>query len=685
MNSKLFCNRPQPQRAIKPWARIIRSTAIGCAFAFSSTGTLAPHARADAPAWMHAVVNAPLPAHDEKTDAVILYSEDILTIQSNGKIKRIERRAYKILRPDGRHLGKQHFVYDAETKITNIHGWCIPAQGKDFEVKEKDMMDTAYLDVEGGELYSDFRNKVMEIPAADPGNIVGYEVEQNYRPYVLQDEWYFQHVYPVREATYTLQLPPSWEYKAVWLNHSELAPTSQANGQSQWVVNDVPGVKPEREMPPWKGVAGEMIISIVPPGGVNRGFLSWKDMGAWYSGLVQGRRDASPEIKQQVATLTGPFNTTLAKMQVLARFMQNDVRYVAIELGIGGFQPHAAPDVFKHRFGDCKDKATLLSSMLKEIGIDSFYVIINHERGAVSSLTPPHLEDFDHAILAIRLTDDLAHPPLVATVKHPQLGHLLFFDPTDTLTPFGEIRGELQGNFGMLVTPDGGELVQLPILPPAHNGIQRTAKLVLDNQGNLTGDVHEVRLGDQASYQRYALRSVQKSADQIKPIETLMAYSLGTFQVTKASVTNLKENLLPFEYQWSFVAPRYGKLAGDLLLVRPRVLGVKTSDLLETKEPRKYPIELRSPTRETDVFEITLPQGYDVDDLPAPVQADYEFASYHSKAEVSGNVLRYTRTYELKDPSIPVSKIDDLKKLYRIIASDERNTAVLKPASSAKN
>ena len=633
---------------------------------------------------MHAVVNAPLPTHDEKTNAVILYSEDVLTIQPNGKIKRIERRAYQILRPDGRHLGKQHFIYDSETKITNIHGWCIPAQGKDFEVKEKDMTDTAYLDVEGGELYTDYRAKVMQIPAADPGNIIGYEVEQDSRPYVLQAQWHFQDEFPVREATYTLQLPPGWEYKAVWLNHSELAPMSQGSGQSQWLVKDVPEVKWERDMPPWKGVAGEMIVSIVPPGGANHGFLTWKEMGAWYSGLVQGRRGASPEIKQQVAAIIGSFPTTLGKMQALARFTQDDVRYVAIELGIGGWQPHAAPEVFKHRFGDCKDKATLLSSMLKEIGVDSFYVVINHERGAVSALTPPHL-GFDHVILAIRLPDNLSHSPLVATLQHPQLGHILFFDPTDNLTPFGEIRGELQGNFAMLVTPDGGELVQLPKLAASSNGIQRTAKLVLDSQGNLQGEVHEVRVGDAASYQRAALRYVQKSADQIKPIESLMAHSVGTFQVTKATVTNLQQNFLPFEYQWSFVAPRYGKMAGDLLLVRPRVIGVKTSDLLETKEPRKYPIELEGPTLDTDVFEITLPPGYEVDDLPAPVEADYEFASYHSKVEVSGNVLRYTRTYQLKDPTISVNKIEELKKFYRIIAGDERSTAVLKPASSAKN
>ena len=91
-------------------------------------------------------------------------------------------------------------------------------------------------------------------------------------------------------------------------------------------------------------------------------------------------------------------------------------------------------------------------------------------------------------------------------------------------------------------------------------------------------------------------------------------------------------------------------------------------------------MEFDGPVKNTDTFEIALPAGYEVDDLPPAVNADYSFASYHSKTEVNGNTLKYTRTFEVKELSVPLSKVEDLKKLYRIIAGDERNTAVLKPA-----
>jgi len=630
---------------------------------------------------MHAVANAALPEHDEKTSAVLLYSEDMLSVQSNGKIKKVERRVYKILRPDGRRYGTFRADFDAETKINNIHGWCIPSQGKDYEVKEKDAVETALLGVQNGELMSDLKSKILTIPAADPGNIVGYEIEQELRPYVMQDVWAFQRVeVPVREARYSLQLPAGWEYKAVWLNHPEVQPSGRA-GQWQWLVSDIKAIKPEGGMPPWQGIAGVMVVSLFgSASGRNNGFEDWKAMGKWETSLTNGRREASPEIKKKTAEITANAPTTLAKMGALAQFMQKDIRYVAIQLGIGGWQPHSAPEIFLHKYGDCKDKATLLSTMLNEIGVESYYVAVNTERGTITPATPA-TRWFDHVILAIRLPDDLNDPSLHMIIAHPKLGRLLIFDPTDEFTPFGHLRGELQESYALLVTPDGGELIELPQLPAALNGVVRTAKLTLTSNGTLSGDFVEQRNGDYGTQQRAALKSVTKDADRVKFIETLISHSLPAFQITKASFSNLNQLDQPFGYQYSLVAQNYAKTAGNLLLVRPRVLGSNSSDLLEKKEPRVYPVEFDGPTKNTDTIEIALPAGYEVDDLPPPVNAEYSFASYHSKTELNGNTLKYTRTFEVKELSVPLSKVEDLKKLYRVIAGDERNTAVLKPAA----
>ena len=678
MKSKSCCSRRLQGRAIKVMRKAAWFVAIACL-----NWALAPaEARAaDAPQWMHALVNAPLPPHDEKTDAVLMYYEEILNVQSNGKIKSIERRAYKILRPGGRERGTIYASYDAETRITGIHGWCIPAQGKDYEVKDKDVLETALFGVSNGELATDLRTKILKIPAADIGNIVGYEIEHEDRPYILQDEWGFQDEDPVREARYTLQLPAGWEYKASFLNYPGVKEVSTGSNQWQWVVSNVEAIRPEGDMPPWRAVAGQMILSFFPPGGgQTKGFENWNDMAVWEAGLVRGRRDSSPEIKQKVAALTASETSTARKMAVLGKFVQDDIRYVAIELGIGGWQPHAANDIFSHHFGDCKDKATLMSTMLKEAGIDSYYVVVNTRRGAVNANTPA-VNWFNHVILAIKLPDGTSDPSLTATLQHKTLGRLLIFDPTDEMTPFGYLRGALQANFGLLVTDSGGELIELPKLAASMSGTRRTAKLTLTTTGALTGDVTEIRMGDPAAYQRYALRSAATDKDKVKPIESVLAESLPNYRLTHATVTNVTHNDQPFGYDYSLVVDNYAKTAGNLLLVRPRVLGSRSSALLETKEPRKFPVEFTGPSLDSDTFEIALPAGYEVSDLPPPVDVDYEFASYHSKTEASGNMLKYTRRLEVKQLTVPVTQAETLKKFYRIIASDERNTAVLQPSA----
>jgi hypothetical protein len=429
-----------------------------------------------------------------------------------------------------------------------------------------------------------------------------------------------------------------------------------------------------------------MIVSFFPSGGTSRKneLANWDGMGTWYGNLISTRMDASEPIKQEVNALVAGKTTTLAKIQAIAAFVQRDIRNVAIELGIGGFQPHAAPDVFAHRYGDCKDKATLLRTMLRQIGVDSYQVVINTERGSVTRETPAH-NAFDHVILAIKLPDDVKDPSLIAVMQHPKLGRILFFDPTyDVMIPFGQIGGYLQSNYGLLVTPEGGELVELPQQPSAMNSIQRVGKLTLDADGMLKGDVKETRLGEQASSERWRLRLVTKDSDRIKPIESLLAGSLPNFRIVRASLINYEQTDQPFGFNYSFQSENYAKNAGNLLLVRPRVLGSKSSGILETKEPRRFPLEFDGPLRDTDSFEIAVPAGYEVDELPPPMDVDYSFGSYHSKTEASGNVLHYTRSVEIKELSVPVSKMDELKRFYRAIATDERNTAVLKPAGPGK-
>ena len=175
-----------------------------------------------------------------------------------------------------------------------------------------------------------------------------------------------------------------------------------------------PAVEIEPDMPPFLAIAGRMDIKYFPRDQNLRAKTTgtWNDIGVWYSGLTASSRIPSPALQEKVAQLTAGISDPLQQIRVIANYMQRNIRYVAIEVGIGGFQPHPAADVFAHQYGDCKDKATLLSTMLKQVGIDSYYVSVDTDRGMVNPKFPSIR--FNHVILAIHLPDKVSDAGLYA-------------------------------------------------------------------------------------------------------------------------------------------------------------------------------------------------------------------------------------------------------------------------------
>ena len=217
--------------------------------------------------------------------------------------------------------------------------------------------------------------------------------------------------------------------------------------------------------------------------------------------------------------------TLFDKIKALAVFAQRDIRYVAIEIGIGGYQPHPAREVFTNRYGDCKDKVTLLGAMLREAGVKSHYVLVHSRRGVVTPEAPSALS-FNHMIVAVELPTEDRERALFATRDHERLGRLLFFDPTDPVTPLGYLPPRLQAGHGLLVGDDGGELVEMPLLPPRGNRLLRSGKFRFTEDGSLRGGVHEIRWGTPAISQRSAFLRVAGPERQ-KVLEEAGSYCSG--------------------------------------------------------------------------------------------------------------------------------------------------------------
>ncbi len=634
----------------------------------------APLAWAAVPEWLKLAAPQQLPQYSSETTAVRLFDEQTTVVEPSGEIHTTYRIAYKLLRPNSRAELSSVRVYSSDdTRLTYLKGWAISSTGLEYEVKQKE----AFVS-DSSEEYTDVKEQELEIPGLDVGGVVGYEYQRRGHPLLNEDGWYFQSNIPVLFSRYRLKLPEGWTFETFWDNHERIEPLRNGN-EYTWEVRNVKEIEQEPAMPAWRAVAGRMVIHFHSL--TEQQKTSWVSVGAWYGRAVAGRRGSTDAMKNAVKELTANAKSQRVKMEILARWVQQNVRYVALEMGIGKYQPRFAGDIFTNRYGDCKDKATVLSALLKEVGIDSDYLLVHTVRGEVRPESPS-ASTFNHMILAIHVPKDMDRTGWEAVYEHPTLGTLLLFDPTSNTVPLGLLPGNEQMSYALLVQHDSGELMRTPLLPAATNVFEREAKLQIAANGVLTGRVQEKANGGRASMYRDALKQLDKR-DRQSLMEMIVGTNLAGFEVIEPQFKAIDDVANPLEVEFSFSASGYTKKAGPLLLVRPRVLAHNLPEIEQKDKPRQYPVEFAGTAKDVDHYEIELPAQFEVDELPEPVDVVYDFGEYHCKVEQAGNKLNYTRLLLIKEVSVPTNRLDDLKKFYRQVASDGKNVAVLKPASAS--
>ena len=442
------------------------------------------------PDWVKQAASQTLPSYPSDSNAVVLLEEESDTVTGPGEYVEHHRRVVKILRPNGRNEGDLRVYLRQKEKLVSLHAWSIDKSGHEFELKDKDFIDaTPYTEF----FYSDIHTRFAKAPVPEPGSVIAIEYEARRNDWYNQLHWFLQADIPVRETTFVLQLPSGWEYKHSWAATPAVKPTSAGENRWQWTQRDLPAIEEESRSPAFLALSARMTISFLPPG-AGHNTASWEGMGRWETELTSGRRTPTPEITEKVRQLTAGTTDFDGKLRTLAAFMRSEIRYVAIEIGIGGFQPHPAGDVFHFRYGDCKDKATLLSSMLQETGIHSNYVIIHTDRGIVDPAVPSSF--FNHVILAVELPDATRAKSYHSVITAKSGAQYLIYDPTDTYTPVGELRSELQDTYALLVTDSSGEVIHTPLLQPEANLLSRNGHFTLSTDGTLSGEVAETLNGD---------------------------------------------------------------------------------------------------------------------------------------------------------------------------------------------
>jgi hypothetical protein len=629
------------------------------------------------PQWALDAAKTPTPSYAGDAASVILFDEYVETIDGQGRAVEREREAIRILKPQGRHEAcAMH--YDVDEKIDYFREWTLTADSKTFQAKDTDFVDEG-AEEEGAVrdipiLLLTEKTRIVHPPAEDVGATILCESEELMAPYDQEKVWNIQEGIPFVFEALEIDLPAGSHLADSWHQYEPVKPVEVSPNHWRWEIKDMPrlDLRDVKSRPDWDALAARMSV-YWGSGATADKDSEWRALGQWTTDLEAHRPDPSPEITAKAQELVAGAPDFYTKLKNITEYIQKNVRYFVVIRGIGGTQAHFASDIFRNRYGDCKDKTTLLISMLQAVGIKAFYVPVDDRRDVVDPNAPSLYGD--HMITAIEIPADVKDPRLMAVVTAKDGDRYLIFDPTNERAPVGNLPSYLQGGYGLLAAGSSSQIMKLPILDPTASGTDATGKFTLDADGTLSGSVETSHFGPEGAdlrlFLKYTDEKERREAWETHIARDLPGATLDSFQFIEPDAL-----AKPLEFHFKVTAHQYAHTAGPLLLVRPRVLGSMAMHFDD--KPRKVPFDLDATGRWHSSYDITLPAGYVVDETPDPVDIDMDFASYHASVTSKGNVLHYEMAYTVRQVELPADRAADFRKLESAILSDEKGTAVLK-------
>ncbi len=552
-----------------------------------------------------------------------------------------------------------------------MRAWLIRPTGEIRSYGKKETVDSAVAD---NDVYNDVRERVISAADdAEAGCVFGYEIVTDERGVFSQFLWYFQTMNPVVMSRLTVSMPPGWRAEGIAFNHDKIEPAVNG-GSYSWELRDLKPIEIEPASPRLPGTY--IAVNIYPPQGkgtILRSFNTWKDVSRYTSELSDPQANFNEAMAAKARELTAGSKNELERIQAIGRYAQS-VNYISIQIDVGrggGYRPHSAADVFSKNYGDCKDKANLMRAMLKSLGIEAYPVVIYS--GDPNRVRPewPSPQQFNHCIIAVKVADATE---AATVIKHPTLGRLLIFDPTDDDTPLGDLPDHEQGSFALISAGEAGDLVRMPVTPPEANRLERTVDAVLAENGSLTATIRERSYGQAAVDERRTLKRTARSQYN-KIIEVWVTQTVPAAQVLKAEPVD-SWHTGQFVLDVEFTTPSYAKsMRGNLLMFKPAIVSRRSTVFL-TAAKRTQPVVLTAEAY-SEIVKIKLPSGFETDEIPEGTELNHSFGNYAVKYEVKDGHLIFKRSLILKAATIPVEQYSEVRSFFQRILAAEQSPVVL--------
>lgn len=465
----------------------------------------------------------------------------------------------------------------------------------------------------------------------------------------------------VESSVFTAKVPAVLDLRYKELN-TKLAPVIAEDGKYKtytWAVKDLPALEYE------EGSAANLSrypkILLSPNkfelDGYEGDISTWKNFGYWYASLAKGADNLSPERKEFFKSLVKDAANDKEKIKILYTYLQNNFRYVSIQLGIGGFKPFEADFVDKKKYGDCKALSNYMQATLAAVGIKSYQALINAEYNKEPVDVDFPYNGFNHCIVCV-----------------PSANDSIWLECTSTTNDFGVLGSFTENRNALLITEDGGKLVPTPRSKASENVFSSNSVIELLDNGSGKANISITTTGE------YKQDFLQYIADQKKDMQKkYLMQQVGFVQPDEFTVNYDKANRkAPTTVQMAIEKiPDF--TAGTKLFLNPRIYKIWRFALPKA-ENRTQDFYFEHPMIKTDTTVYQLPVGYAIETLPKAKKIEFEYGSFVSSYQFDENKRQVITTAKLilNEYKIPAAKFAATKKFFNEVLGEYTEKIVVK-------
>ena len=611
---------------------------------------------------------APTAADYPQAKAIYMLDGSVVTMNADGVVSYVIHQTMRLFTHEGvKKYGEVQVPYDTDLQTLHLdYARTITPDGKVVVPEKSAIHEVTPPALEGAPMYSSVKLYTISMPALEPGAIIDYQVTlTNKEPAGehetpnLSEIWTFAGELPVQTSSFIVTVPKTvhmrWQATGI-----TVTPTVQTGSNTityTFLKHNISAIGYEPYMPDIIALSPKLVFST---------YKSWDQIATWYANLSADRMQTNSAIVTEVHTLTAGIQTPSEKISKIYDFVARKVRYVALEFGLGGYQPHPAAETFANRYGDCKDQATLLVTMLRAAGFKAYPVLVRVGNGIDADFSlPPTPQMFNHAIAAVRLN-----------------GKWMFLDPTcDICTtsylPYSDRNRHVMIILGKKDRP--GLITTTDPFDPMATYENSDVHAALSSAGDLHATAVVFTGGDDSLEYRDLLLSYRPN-EREKLLGQVLNMAIPGAVLASLSYSDLNDTHIPVRLTMKFTKSGFAQSAAGMLLFPtpcPIPFSAYFSSMIGQKT-RTYPI-MNIPKVAQEQVSLTVPGGMNVQ-LPSDIHVTNTVGSFTSHYVFTDGKITVTRMFKLVPYEIQPSEYPLFKEVVQALIKDLNAMIVLKPA-----